>query len=219
MEGNEECQEQALQEQPPKKRGRGRGNPNAIPLALVVRPCSRAPASYERHFAYRLNCNESHSLEQHELVLDALVLANGICVLTFPLEAVSLLDCNSSHSVLFDSASESMEIKGKRKKGARKVKAGSPICSLVVAGNSHPVALLSPVSGHLLEINKNLESDGSLLKSQPQGIGYIAVVFPEGEIPSLDNGGVVKPKDYKCHAWSETGACARGSDCKFSHNI
>lgn len=199
------------------KRQRGEEGEDS-PLQRVTR-CSRAPASFERHFVYRLSSTTVASAQERQLTLDALVLANGLCVLTFPVDSLSRLDPkNTSYSVVFDAASDAMEIKGKRKKGARKVKSGFQVCSLV-GGPGAPLALLSPVAGHLLEINKNVERDAELLLSQPQGVGYIAVIFPDGEIPSLENGGVVKPRNNVCHAFAASGTCSRGDVCKFSHKI
>lgn len=183
-----------------------------------VTRCSRAPASFERHFVYRLSSKTDASAQEQQLTLDALVLANGLCVLTFPVDSLSRLDPKTSYSVVFDAATDAMEIKGKRKKGARKVKSGFQVCSLV-SGTGAPMALLSPVSGQLLEINKNVERDAALLLSQPQGVGYIAVIFPDGEIPSLENGGVVRPRNNVCHAFAASGSCSRGDVCKFSHKI
>ena len=234
----------AAADRPAAKRRRGGASgeqqaaANEGPDKWVVVACGRGHSAPDRQFSYRLS--RVGNDDPARLYLDALVLHNGVCVLSYPASRQGSLspDDGVTYSVVFDAAAANDdgtaalgEIKGKRKKGARKVKPGTQICSLLssVKSGDGPTAtattitittttaLLSPVQGHLLEINKNVERDGSLLVTQPQGTGFLAVVFPDAEIPSLDNGGVVKPKDTSCHEYAQTGSCRRGSTCKFTH--
>ena len=208
--------------EPPAKRAKTAFKTSQSPreVALEVLPTSKSWASTERHFLYRLsNIRGGNGESQTEVVMDALVQANGICVLTFPREKVEAILGGSNispPSVAFDPSlmRSTLEISGKRKKGAAKIKVGSRVCSVTVG--SVEVALLSPVPGQLLELNTALASGGALLVTQPQGTGYIGVVKPDSEIPSLDNGGVIRPKE--CWSFAQTGACSRGDACKFRHN-
>jgi hypothetical protein len=78
----------------------------------------------------------------------------------------------------------------------------------------------------MLELNTRLESQPDLLAADPQGRGYIAVVYPDSELPDFHNFSSWKlkqklksEKKYKtgmCFDWIE-GKCSRGSDCKYTH--
>lgn len=78
----------------------------------------------------------------------------------------------------------------------------------------------------MLELNNRLESQPELLKSDPHGTGYVAVVYPDTELPDFHNfeswklkerlKSENKFKDGMCFAWI-TGSCKRGSECKFTH--
>ena len=206
-------------EEPPPKKLKASQAPREV--LLDVLPTSKSWASTERHFLYRLSSSRGGGdVAPSQVVMDALVQANGICVLMFPRDKVdAILGSGSSTlppSVVFEPSllRSTLEISGKRKKGAAKIKVGSRVCTVTVG--SVEVALLSPVPGQLLELNTALASGGALLVSQPQGTGFIGVVKPDSEIPSLDNGGVVRPKE--CWSFAQTGACSRGEACKFRHN-
>ena len=219
-------------------------DPNATDPVFTVTKCDHGNGSYERHFVYRLSsaspvpstdaiAPSSSSLSSpsqghhttHHLWMDALVMANGICVLTFPISCLSerlsmATKCASNYFA--DLHQSSIEISGKRKKGARKVQVGTKIFQLDLDlsddhGNVASIVLHSPIPGQLLEINKRLQRDTALLCSQPQGAGYVAVVFPDCEIPSLENGGIARVRSNVCYAYQNTGQCTRGSNCKFAH--
>ena len=226
-----------------KKRKRleaGEGGAVVSPRFEVAK-CDHGNGSFERHFVYRLwssspvpsvpappPCSSSpEGAPALHLWLDALVMANGICVLTFPASAVSehlsmhrvapAAACTMSYDAELHQSP--VEISGKRKKGAKKVQVGSRILFLLGPGPVQ-IVLHSPVPGQLLEINKRLVDDGGgLLRSQPQGAGYVAVVYPGQEIPSLDNGGVIRGRNDNCFAFQDTGQCSRGAQCKFRHEL
>lgn len=78
-------------------------------------------------------------------------------------------------------------ISGKRKKGAIKIQAGASICRFAYTDGTLR-SMVSPVSGHVLEMNTlQLSQDPTLVHSQPFGCGYIAVILPEDDLlPTLE---------------------------------
>lgn len=109
--------------------------------------------------------------------------------------------------------------------GAQKVTAGQTICTLQQP-DGRVRKLTTPVGGCVLELNTRLEAHPELLLKDPQGTGYICVIFPDTELPDFHNFSSWKLKEklkseskYRegmCFSWIE-GACKRGSDCKFTH--
>ncbi|CAN0357059.1 unnamed protein product, partial [Ectocarpus fasciculatus] len=67
-----------------------------------------------------------------------------------------------------------------------RVGAGHVLCTVEMAdGTSRQ--LTTPVGGQVLELNNRLESQPELLKSDPHGTGYVAVVYPDTELPDFHN--------------------------------
>jgi hypothetical protein len=79
------------------------------------------------------------------------------------------------------------------------------------------------VGGKLIETNDYLLSSPSLLRTQPLANGYVAVLYPETQLPGLGSGDLtltaaeVSGLNSKvCFAWLK-GSCSRGDKCKFEH--
>jgi CCCH-type zinc finger len=79
------------------------------------------------------------------------------------------------------------------------------------------------IGGKLIETNENLLSSPSLLWTQHQGTGYVAVLYPETELPNLATVEIglttteaASANSKICFAWAK-GSCARGDKCKFEH--
>lgn len=170
------------------------------------------------------------SVSSSSFVLDTFVMDNGICVLTIPERIVNeklkfnkfelLILCNSAH------------VSGKQKKGAQNIHAGNVILSINIASTESipacSIDLVTPIGGKLLEVNDNLNLNPRLLIDESQGAGYVAILFPENEIPSIDGctdfEALKEKMRFKstmsrvCYAWQK-GECNRGDSCKFSHTI
>lgn len=171
--------------------------------------------SLERHFKHML-CSSNNE----PCMLTAMVMHNDICVLVIKSNIGGVSAANFKIEVDADS------ISGKKKKGAKKVTAGSSVLLLTFSDGSVR-EYITPVGGQLLETNLNLLSHPNLLLDQPCGTGYIAVIYPDTEIPSLTNGlrgklssdqpSIQDRKSKICFAFLK-GMCSRGDDCKFKHD-
>ena len=184
-----------------------------IAFGIHAIPCvgKEKTGSLERHFKHKLSDSDKDSP-----MLTAMVLNNDICVLVIESDIQAIV--SASFSVEADSDS----ISGKKKKGAKKIKANSPILTLNFTDGSTR-EYLTPVGGQLLETNLNLLLQPNLLLEQPCGAGFVAVIYPDTEIPSLTNGlsgKLISDLDKKsniCFSFVK-GLCRRGDSCKFSHD-
>jgi hypothetical protein len=180
---------------------------------LLLGKLSSSFGSYERRFEYKIYVDNLSYLE-------AFVMANGVCVMFFP-----LMVCDVSESVNFIVNTDG--ISGKRKKGAQRVKGGSIICSLTCI-SGEVMNFKSPVGGQLLEINTLLQSPQgiALLNGMPCGERYVCVLLPDEELPTPDaisstgtkHESNMLNKDSVCFAWIK-GNCKRGDTCKFDHFV
>ena len=184
-----------------------------IAYGIHAVPCigKEKTGSLERHFKHKLSDSNKSSP-----MLTAMVLNNDICVLVIESDIESIVSVN------FCVEADSDSISGKKKKGAKKVRANAPILSLNFTDGTTR-EYLTPVGGQLLETNLNLLLHPNLLLEQPCGAGFVAVIYPDTEIPSLTNGLAGKLQsdlDIKsniCFSFVK-GLCRRGDGCKFSHD-
>lgn len=184
-----------------------------IALGIHAIPCigREKTGSLERHFKHKLSDSDKNSP-----MLTAMVLNNDICILVIESDIQAIV------SVCFCVEADSDSISGKKKKGAKKIKANSPILKLNFT-NGSTIEYLTPVGGQLLETNLNLLLHPNLLLEQPCGAGFVAVIYPDTEIPSLTNGltrtssSDLDIKSNICFSFVK-GLCRRGDGCKFSHD-
>jgi hypothetical protein len=163
---------------------------------------------------------------------------NDICILTLS----EVLDPRSVKSVRFLVDISDDSISGKKKRGAVLLKAGHRIASLCLQDDSE-VIVSTPIGGHLLEINTKLIASSSssssssaaaaasdsgldLLRSDPSGAGYFAVVKPNTQFPTSDfpdyaslAAHVTQKQERICFSWKSSGTCQYGNNCKFNHPI
>lgn len=159
----------------------------------------------------KLDCKFGHPdrLFTHKVVsednsmLKAMVLPNGICLLVTKTAVQDVV------SVSFDKDILNSSISGKRKKGARKIKPGSIVCTITLE-NEQSIEMKSPVGGQLVEANLTLQTDPTLLANPYRG-GYVCVVYPT--TPAMLMGEV---NSRVCYDWLK-GNCDRGDECKFVH--
>eukprot|EP00602_Paraphysomonas_sp_CaronLab_P004090 CAMPEP_0185023734 /NCGR_PEP_ID=MMETSP1103-20130426/6372_1 /TAXON_ID=36769 /ORGANISM="Paraphysomonas bandaiensis, Strain Caron Lab Isolate" /LENGTH=217 /DNA_ID=CAMNT_0027556465 /DNA_START=61 /DNA_END=711 /DNA_ORIENTATION=+ len=162
---------------------------------------------YERHFTHKLCVDD-------DAYLDAMVMKNGICVLFYgnPLVASCLK---------FPIGVETMS--GRRKKGARKIKADTVVCEATLP-DGNVLEMRTPVGGQLLEVNDLLIESSEKLGDMRSGERYIAVIYPDTEIPSANQSigewravqEAMMKRSNICYSWLR-GNCHRGSSCKFEH--
>lgn len=188
--------------------------PNVLETIRALSCASGKHCSLEKRFKYKL------TVDNDDTILDAMVMHNEICVL-MPKTP------RKCRRVEFHSSISTEEISGRQKKGAITIANGSVICS-VFDENGSSVQLRTPVGGKLLEINDSLVQSPELLESHYNSSGFIAIIYPNTEIPSPDGcpdyeslkqkviEKIAASRDNKCHAFA-AGNCSRGDACKFKH--
>ena len=168
-----------------------------------------------------------------QIILQAFILDNGISVLVAPENFCKERLSGNKFDITL--APYSAIMSGKQKRGARKLHAGNILCTIKIEsiGDDGYISVLSydlitPIGGKLLEINEGLLDNKDLLSHENYGTGYIAILFPEEEIPSIDGcrdfdslaQKISKQQQSKlsrvCYAWQK-GECTRGDTCKFNH--
>jgi len=186
------------------KQGKQRGVASVLPVKVI--PCVKRRGSYERFFEYKFEpletglANVPTEDAQENLpgttkllpgVLGALVMPNAICVLVASETSASTLQLASVSFEEKDDGTMELStdaISGKKKKGARRVKAGHRMCVFTYTDGTSRI-MLSPISGCVLEVNHTqLISDPSLVLSEPFGRGFIAIVQPEHDLMSTLEG-------------------------------
>lgn len=189
--------------------------PNVMPDTVALE-CHR-----DRKYTFACKFSHRLSVPQSLNVLDAIVLQNGICVL------ISKVPLTNVQQIEFGTKLNTDGISGRQKKGALKLRAGAVICTITYVDGS-VVELLAPVGGKLLELNEIVCQRPELLSLKFDSEGYLAVVYPDTEIPSLDG-----YPDYKSLAGSfahknvekgvcfdfQNGTCTRGDSCRFKHRL
>lgn len=185
-----------------------------------VLPRTQAVVS-QRNRKYTFACKFKHRLTVpgDDSVLDALVLENDICVLLCK-EPV-----RGAGKVVFPFNLTTEGVSGRMKKGAQVLKAGTKISTISLA-NGTTVNFTTPVGGKLLELNDRIIAEPSLLENSHDNEGFIAILYPDTEIPSLEGytdyeslmqscSGKIMPKGV-CFSFQQ-GACSRGESCRFKH--
>lgn len=189
--------------------------PNVLPDTVAL-ACQR-----DRKYTFACKFKNRLSIPLAPNVLDAIVLQNDICVLISKLPIVDVKTVEFCASLSTDGVS------GRQKKGALKLKAGAIICSISYS-DGRVVEFSTPVGGKLLELNELVCDQPALLSEKFDSEGYLAVIYPDGEIPSLDG-----YPDYKSLAESisqkhvekgvcfdfQEGNCSRGDSCRFKHKL
>lgn len=188
--------------------------PNIMESIKAVACESGKHCSLEKRFKYKL------VVDGDESVLDAMVMHNDICIL--------MSKCpRKCSNVAFHESISTEEISGRQKKGAVTIRFGSVICS-IIDDSGNTIELKTPVGGKLLEFNDGLVQCPQLLETHYNSSGYIAIIYPNTEIPSLDGCSdyeslkqkvidkLAQSRDNRCHAFA-AGNCSRGDACKFKH--
>lgn len=144
--------------------------------------------SQERVFEFRLSSSEPlvEVDGTRSIMMEAMVLANGLCVLVVPdnivedLGSGGLIDSITFNEHIVSNGEKSAPKNTKKK--ATKVQIKSPICTLLQQSGSR-ISLHAPVSGRVLELNQRLPSSPDLLLSGFEG--YCAVIQPDDKIAKL----------------------------------
>jgi hypothetical protein len=209
----------------------GSKQPNVLKSAKAS-PCENSYRSPEYLYRCKIVCIDDPS------VMMAMVLPNEICVLCInsnavlsrsgktPEEDMSVLA--DSHTFRFvDSVAVDSAVSGKKKRGAHELRAGDVVAELC-CGDGNTIQLKCPIGGAVLELNQALCRPGGLARlwDKPAGEGYVCVLYPNSEVPSLEypdwDSLIAKIERSRaqrniCFAWQK-GECSRGGNCKFLHS-
>ena len=144
---------------------------------LSFEKASKAHGSSERVFEYILR--NSHSLRAHlecqtAVMLDAMVLANGLCVCVLP-NTFKLHEMTAVCSLSFSEQQNPKEEKSSSKKRSKVL--SKAVLSTIQHRDGSTTTLHSPVTGHVLEWNHRLVENPSLLLGTLEG--YVAVIQPD----------------------------------------
>lgn len=149
--------------------------------------------------------------------------------------AADLKDLSVSYTFQFSFTHKfaSSTMSGKQKKGACRIHAGEWVFAVHatnrVESTQNPLIYKfgSPIGGKLLETNDNLIRKPELLVDEFRSAGFVAVLYPEAEIPHVegckDYASLLekirskRSRSHLCFAFLESGTCARGDQCKFLH--
>ncbi|XP_023025395.1 uncharacterized protein F54F2.7 [Leptinotarsa decemlineata] len=79
-----------------------------------------------------------------------------------------------------------IKTKGKRKLGAREVHPDTILCQVRLDGDSNMFNIRAGVRGYLVEINEQIKKYPNLLKTDPKGNGFLAVMMPKGPLSEIE---------------------------------
>lgn len=156
-----------------------------IAIELENKKCHN---SIEKRFKYKLTQYQESDNKSNELLLDAFVMHNEICVLMFTERQKQMISNNdlSKLQFSFNDNINTNNISGKLKKGASHIKAGDIIGKVVM--NSIDISeenslytnmeFKSPVGGQLLELNERLLLLFPSLQQNNHGRDYLAIIYP-----------------------------------------
>lgn len=158
--------------------------PFPLPVHRVI---PSHPSPTERYFDVRFHIPVlSDHAREFRKVGDQVVLihTNRICLISLS-HRHPVLDQNDEgkeiESVSFESESGfnnrlDNKVSGRKKHGAQKLKVKSVLCRIQCRDGS-VFHVLTGMKGKLIEVNENLIQDPSLLRKDPYGRGYVAIVM------------------------------------------
>lgn len=158
--------------------------PEYTPLSVVQR-------YYESRYATNVNdkLNQDYSVLIH---------SNNLCILslapTHELIGKTIDKIDFKVSVNTDRLSNVMTGKGKR--GAQIVQAGSTLCKVYCA-DGEEIKLLSAVPGKLVEMNRKLEETPNIMLTEPDDLGFIAIILPQKQRFEKIKDGLMTNEQYK----------------------
>ncbi|KAF2069630.1 hypothetical protein CYY_009047 [Polysphondylium violaceum] len=142
---------------------------------------------YTQHFVYGKEDLEDQYVNQH---------SNGLCIIgiapSHPVLTKEIVKIDFRENLLNN------EVQGTRKKGGFRLQKDTIICE-ISCSDSTTYSLRSCIKGKLLEVNKLLLTQPSLLKSHTSTSGYLAVIDPMIKEEFFDNVGMVSYEDYHNH--------------------
>ncbi|XP_076327465.1 protein Abitram [Tachypleus tridentatus] len=129
------------------------------------------PCIWERYYTPYFVVDQSNSGDQCILFH-----SNGICVITIAPSHPLFTKEKEIDSIDFQSRLNN-QVFGRWKKGGQFMKPESTLC-LIKCKDGTQFTMYSRVQGTLIEINKSLIDNPSLLVKKPWSDGYIAVILP-----------------------------------------
>lgn len=111
-------------------------------------------------------------IHSNKLFLISLASGNDIIRCGKDITGINFMINNSDRS--------NIKLGGKRKKGAKVIEPHTILCQVKCEGISKMFNIRAGVPGRIIEINELVKNDPNLLRTDPKGLGYLAVVAPKG---------------------------------------
>ncbi|XP_018572342.1 protein Simiate [Anoplophora glabripennis] len=89
-------------------------------------------------------------------------------------------DITGTNFMIHNNDRSEIKLGGKRKKGAKVIEPHTILCQVKCEGMPKMFNIRAGVPGRIIEINEHVKKDPNLLRKDPKGYGYLAVVAPKG---------------------------------------
>lgn len=153
------------------------------------------PSVVQRYYEARYATNVNNKSNQDYSVL---IHSNNLCIMSLAPSHILMgkiidkIDFQVSEST--DRLNNIMTGKGKR--GAQIVQAGSTLCK-VHCSDGEEYKILSAIPGKLVEMNYKLAENPNIMLTQPDDLGFIAIILPQKQRFEKIRDGLLTKEQYK----------------------
>jgi len=142
------------------------------------------PTPSERYYDIRLVTSEDRKCYFGEVGDQCIMFhSNKICIVTLAPSHPVISQDKEITGIEFSFEGDSKidrttcQPRGKRKRGGQKLRKNSPICGILCSDGSKYI-VTACIGSKLIEINRNIMNDHSIIKKKPLSSGYIAIIQP-----------------------------------------
>lgn len=133
------------------------------------------------NFAVTEKCYNDILIRVHSNKLFLISLASGNDIIRCGKEITGI------NFMINNSDRSEVKLGGKRKKGAKVIEPHTILCQVKCEGIPKMFNIRAGVPGRIIEINEHVKKDPNLLRKDPKGLGYLAVVAPKGHPSNYEN--------------------------------
>ncbi|KAJ8933739.1 hypothetical protein NQ314_013832 [Rhamnusium bicolor] len=123
-------------------------------------------------------CDTNIRIHSNKLFLIALASGNDIIRSQKDISEINFVVNNSDRS--------NVQLRGKKKLGSKSVEHHTILCQVKYQGDDKMYNIRAGINGRILEINELVKRNPNLIRTDPKGLGFIAIIAPQG-----------KPADYE----------------------